>query len=123
MAPKSKLILIMVALSLRKKKICALALLVMLDKVENKHKGRRFWVRKIFQERKKYGLYHILTAELRLFDKEYFFRFVRLTPQRFEHLLSLVGPHLQLTTTKMREPISSAERLVLRMRFLTSGEY
>ena len=82
----------MAALSLRKKKICALALLVMLDKVENEDTGRRFWVRKIFQERKKYGLYHILTDELRLFDKEYFFRFVRMTPQRFEHLLSLFGP-------------------------------
>ena len=123
MAPKSKLILIMAALSLRKKKICALALLVMLDKVENEDTGRRFWVRKIFQERKKYGLYHILTDELRLFDKEYFFRFVRMTPQRFEHLLSLVGPHLQRTTTKMREPISPAERLVLTLRFLASGDY
>ena len=51
----------MAALSLRKKKICALALLVMLDKVENEGTGRRFWVRKILQERKKYGLYHILT--------------------------------------------------------------
>ena len=122
MAPKSKLILIMAALSLRKKKICALALLVMLDKVENEDTGRRFWVRKIFQERKKYGLYHILTDELRLFDKEYFFRFVRMTPQRFEHLLSLVGTHLQRTTTKMREPISPAERLVLTLRFLASGD-
>ena len=101
MAPKSKLILMMAALSLRNKKICALALLVMLDKVENEDTGRRFWVRKIFQERKKYGLYHILTDELRLFDKEYFFHFVRMTTQRFEHLLSLVEPHLQRTTTKM----------------------
>ena len=42
----------MAALSLRKKKICALALLVMLDKVENEATGRRLWVRKIFQERK-----------------------------------------------------------------------
>ena len=67
--------------------------------------------------KKKYGLYHILTDELRLFDKEYFFRFVRMTPQRFEHLLSLVGPHLQRTTTKMREPISPAETLVLTLRF------
>ena len=64
----------------------------MLDKVENENTGRIFWVRKIFQERKKYGLYRILTDELRLFDKEYFFRFVRMTPQRFEQLLSLVGP-------------------------------
>ena len=42
MVPKSKLILIMVALSLRKKKIFDLALLVMLDKVENEDTGRRF---------------------------------------------------------------------------------
>ena len=80
-------------------------------------------MRKIFQERKKYGLYHILTDELRLVDKEYFFRFVRMTPQRFEHWLSLVGPHLQRSTTKMREPISPAVRLVLTLRFLASGEY
>ena len=57
MAPKSKLILITAALLLRKKKICAVALLVMLNKVENEGTGRRFWVRKIFQERKAYGLH------------------------------------------------------------------
>ena len=42
MTPKSKLILIMAALSLRMKKICALALLVMLGRVENEDTGRRF---------------------------------------------------------------------------------
>ena len=88
----------MAALSLRKKKLSALAVLT----------GRRFWVKKIFQERKIHGLCHILTNELRLFDKEYFFRFVRMTPQRSEHLLlSLVGSHLQRTTTRMREPTSA----------------
>ena len=104
----------------------------MLDKVENEYTGIRFWVRKIFQERKKYVLYHILTDELRLFDKEYFFRFVRMTLQRFrfvritlqrfEYLLPLVGTHLQQTTTKMREPIFPAERFVLTLRFLASGD-
>ena len=39
MMPKSKLILIMAELSLRKKNICALVLLVMLDKVENEDTG------------------------------------------------------------------------------------
>ena len=76
----------------------------------------------IFQERKKYGLYHILTDQLRLFDKVYFYRFVRMTRQRFEHLLSLVGPHLQQTTTEMREPNSPAERLVLTLRVPASGD-
>ena len=44
-----------------------------------------------------------------------------MTPQRFEHLLSLAGPHLQRATTKMREPISPAESLVLTLGFLASG--
>ena len=39
MVPKSKLILIMAALSLRTTKICALVLLVMLEKVENEDTG------------------------------------------------------------------------------------
>ena len=86
----------MAALLMRKKKICTLAILtVMLDENVNENTSRRFWVRKIFQERKRYGPYHILTNELRLFDKEYFVRFVRVTPQHLEHLLPLVGPHLQ----------------------------
>ena len=80
----------MAALSSRKKKICALAL--MLDKVENEDTGEDFGWERSSQKEKKYGLYHILTDELHLFDKEYFFRFVRMTPQRFEHLLSLDGP-------------------------------
>ena len=50
------------------------------------------------------------------------FCFVRMPSQRFTHLLSLVGPHLQRTTTKMREPIYPAERLVLTMRLLASGD-
>ena len=41
MAPKSEMILIMAALSLRRKKICALALSVALDKGENEDTGRR----------------------------------------------------------------------------------
>ena len=81
MAPKSKLILIMAALSLRKKKICALALLVMLDKVENEGTGRRFWVRKIFQERENTvfmaartctKLWHCFTTELEINDSQRF---------------------------------------------------
>ena len=73
------------------------------------------WVRKIFQELNIYDLYRILTNELRLFDKEHFFHFVRMTPQRLKHLLLLVEPYLKRTTTSMSEPISAAERLVLTL--------
>ena len=38
----------------------------------------------------------------------------------FKHLLSLIGRHLQQTTTRIREPISAAEIFVLTLTFLTS---
>ena len=91
------------------------------DENVDENTGSRFWVRKIFQERKRYGLYHILTNKLCLFDKEHFFCLLQMTPQHFEHLWSLVGPHLQ-QTRRMRDLISVAERQVLPVRFLASGE-
>ena len=87
----------------------------------NVNTGTIFWVRRTLQERKRYDRYNKLTNELCLFDKEYFFCFLRMTLKLFKHLLSLVGPYLQPTTTRVREPISAAERLVLTLRFLTSG--
>ena len=83
---------------------------------------KNLWVRKIFQELNIYDLYHILTNELRLFDKEHFFRFVRMAHQRFKHLLLLVGPYLKRTTRSMSEPTSAAERLVLTLWFLASAD-
>ena len=52
MTPKSKLILIMAALSLRKKKICALALIVILDKVENEDRNFLLLARRNFSGNK-----------------------------------------------------------------------
>lgn len=45
-----------------------------------------------------------------------------MSPERFEHLLSLVGPSIQKKSTKLREPISAEQRLVLTIRFLSSGD-
>ena len=45
-----------------------------------------------------------------------------MSPQRFEHLLSLVGPHIQRKCTQLRGSISAAERLTLTLRYLASGD-
>jgi len=50
------------------------------------------------------------------------FRYVRMTPERFEHLLSLVGLRITKINTRMREDISAAERLTLTLRYLASGD-
>ena len=45
-----------------------------------------------------------------------------MTPQRFEHLLSLVAPLISKKSTKLRSPISAAERLTLTLRYLATGD-
>ena len=45
-----------------------------------------------------------------------------MSPERFEHLLSLVGPVIQKQDTHLRESISAEERLVVTLRFLSSGD-
>lgn len=39
-----------------------------------------------------------------------------MTPERFLHLLSLVGPKVTKRNTRMREAISAHERLTLTLR-------
>lgn len=46
---------------------------------------------------------------------------MRMSPESFDLLLSLVSPLISKQSTKLREPISSAERLALTLRFLASG--
>ena len=45
-----------------------------------------------------------------------------MTPNRFEHLLTLVGPLIQKETTRFREPISAPQRLALTLCYLATGE-
>ena len=46
-----------------------------------------------------------------------------MTPERFQHLLSLVvKDKLTKQSTNMRKPISAKERLLITLRFLSSGE-
>ena len=87
-----------------------------------KRKSKTFWVRKLFKERKSSRFFHVLTKELEMFDQEYFLRFLRISPNRYEHMLSIVYPELQCQRTHFREPISPSERLTLTLRYLASGE-
>ena len=45
-----------------------------------------------------------------------------MSPERFEHLLGLVGPLVQKKDTDLRKAIPAAERLMSTMRFLASGD-
>ena len=99
-----------------------LMLLYLWRKKENRKlkKQKKMWIRKIFQERKKYGEFHLLMKELRIADNEYFFKFYRMTPTKFEDLLRIVGPNLVKSSLR-REVIEPGERLSVTLRYLFSG--
>lgn len=83
---------------------------------------KRFWIRKIYEERCKKGEYYLLVREMMLFDQEYFTNRFRMTPSTFERLLAWMGPYLKKKSTVMRDPIPPSERLALTLRYLTTGD-
>ena len=52
---------------------CHLFLILALKR-QRRRKKHKCWVGKIFQERKQRGFYHTLVRELRMHDREYFYR-------------------------------------------------
>ena len=102
-------------------------LLLLLLRRRKSRRLRRKWVRnsvvrKINTERLIKGEYHSLIAEMRMFDTEIFFKYFRMTPSRFDHLLSLIGTALYRKGTVMRSPVSPGERLAVTLRFLATGD-
>ena len=45
-----------------------------------------------------------------------------MSPQRFDHLLSLVGPLVKRQDTRYREAIPPDERLAITLRYLVTGD-
>ena len=45
-----------------------------------------------------------------------------MSPERFDHLLSLVGPLISKLATRFRNPISLSERLAVTLRYLATGD-
>ena len=85
-------------------------------------RAKRCWIKKINRSRLLKGEYHSLIQEMRLSDHESFYKYFRMTPQRFDHLLSLVGPLISHQETKFRAPVSANERLAVTLRYLATGD-
>ncbi|XP_065837891.1 uncharacterized protein [Oscarella lobularis] len=59
---------------------------------------------------------------MRLFDHESFYKYFRMTPSRFDHLLSLIGPCITKESTTFRNSVSPGERLAITLRYLATGD-
>ena len=97
-------------------------LLLILRRRRLARRAKRCWIKKINRSRLLKGEYHSLIQEMRLSDHESFYKYFRMTPQRFDHLLSLVGPLISHQETKFRAPVSASERLAVTLRYLATGD-
>ena len=66
------------------------------------------------EERKERGEWENLFRELSNDDREYYYRYLRMSPERFEHLFNLVGPLIAKQDTNYRKSIPAKNALLLR---------
>ena len=59
-------------------------------RISQKKRRRSVWVRPIFSRRKQQGEYHSLLQEMRFSDPESHFRYLRMSKERFDSLLSMM---------------------------------
>ena len=86
-----------------------------------KKQVKRFWRRSIFRDRKLHSEYFNIYQQLREDDREMHFKYIRMSKERFDHLLSIVRDRITKQQTNYREPISAEERLVMTLRYLSAG--
>ena len=78
------------------------------------------WVRDLLKARSDGSNYN-LVKEMAMGDIEMYFRYMRMTPGRMEHLFNLVAPSITKLSTNYRQPIPSQQRLSLTLRHLATG--
>ena len=68
-----------------------------------------------------FGEYHHLLPELRSGDHEFCFRYLRMSPERSDHLLSLVKDKFIKEDKRFRKSILPEERSLLTLKFHVTG--
>ena len=66
------------------------------------------------------GFYHTIFVESKM-DRQYLYCHLRISPERFGHLLGLIKNQIEKTVTRFRKPISAEERLLITL-FLKSTQ-
>ena len=63
---------------------------IYLRRRRQRKRQKRVWIRPIFSRREQQGEYHNLLQEMRLADYDFHFRYLRMTKERFDLLVSKV---------------------------------
>lgn len=73
------------------------------------------WVHPINLRRRQFGAFHHLVAELRL-DSDRHLKYFRMSAEKMDELLSVVGPELKRQSTTFRAAIEPKQRLAVTLR-------
>lgn len=105
----------------RRKLIKAFLLYKLLKKKEGQQ--RRFWVRPIFSEERRYtqGASNNLIKEMENIDPEKYLEYLRMSVTSFTELLNLIEPII-MKQDAVRISISARTRLQICLRYLASGD-
>jgi len=83
---------------------------------------RKCWVKKWVRRRDQQGAYTQLISELQLEDAQQFRNFTRMSAVEVQSLVNRLGPVIGKQDTAMRNAISVEERVIVTLRFLTTGK-
>lgn len=80
-----------------------------------KKQKRRTWSKNWLRQRSIYSVINLL-RELRTHEPDNFRNYLKMDPETFCELLTLVAPYIQKQDTVMRKSISPEERLIATLR-------
>lgn len=100
----------------------AIIIAVLLKKKRNKEQMKRLWVRRWIRARETDDAALKLIQEIRNDDEKAFIDMFRLSGQQFDYLLERIRPLITKKNTNMRKSISAELRLLITLKFLSSGD-
>ncbi|CAJ0947544.1 unnamed protein product [Ranitomeya imitator] len=88
--------------------------------VDPRRRSRRMWVHPLLTKRLTKGHFHRLYTALQEHPDK-FYLYCRMSIQTFDRLLEILRPGITFQDTRLRKAISAEERLLLTLRFLSTG--
>ena len=82
-----------------------------------KKQVKRSWRQGIFKDQKLHSEYHNLYQSSKDSDREFHYRYLRMSKKRVDHLLGLLRDKFTKEDTNRREAVTAEERLVITLRY------
>ncbi|XDV15962.1 hypothetical protein PO909_015873, partial [Leuciscus waleckii] len=99
-----------------------IAFLLLLARLRRRGRRRsQYWVHPLNQRRPQQGDFYHLVEELRL-DSQRHHQYFRMSAEKMDELLSIIGPEITRQNTNYRSAIEPKQRLAVGLRYLASGD-